>query len=982
MNKITYSVFALVVLNVWIALAKRPDFSQIPGYAETQARLLQRRSEKTVVDEHTARKRDFSSMGVKLDDDGSYLRYQADMKKGVVSLDFEETVEDLVCGPARMKITQRVTGNEHKFNTGEYISASALWKCGKNMPVYRKVTGVESEDYSADGKFLIVTVTTIDVPFTELFDYLSANTYHTGYSEMIAKKNNHKELNVEELRKNMAHYERGTRIEKIAIIEPTQYDEFSSGDDINVKWDYQPNGGENQNVNIILYSVQKDGTTSLKDDCHWEGAMTEKTAQFPSSCFTEGNRYKFGLKYNIEGSSCDIVYSSIIAYAKQSESHSLDVTKPEFGASFTSGQTLSVTWEEFEWPNGATVDVYLYKDVNGPDTLLYSYKGVSVSSKGCQFTIPAKSDVGSGSDYYIFVGYECGDYWCSEGFYSKKFSINYDAPFVITNELNDYTVYFPNFDRTVTWTTTLPSSTEIYVSVKAQYPSIIPLPDKTLTYVQTTAGALSAVVHPPKGTIFPAYYEISYDCMFFGHLCSTVSSKTFKLVDFHGKSWNVDEEKNVIAEPKYTFAKVDCDSVCKNSGASGSLFCKACDAGIDMSASATCENCYALAKGGFYDLTLEFVGSRVEAFKVGFYGQVWLQLSLSLQASAEIHKENNYNIFTHTITIAGFFVGPIHLGIGIILTGDIPITFDMEASLQGLVQSKGYIHLFAEAQYGDLFPDDQRRVFVEAQRDDDLSPSFEFNAHAEATLSAALKLGASATFADILELNSYVEGKATLHGEMEQFSGLGREKLYENSTFAFGSCRESHRLEYYLGLSASAHADAKFLFVKEPLFEKNHDFPYRPIILSGCMFPITSTGEEQKAYSKTFPVSGLNRSDIPVTDDYYLNLGIADGICESMNWPKGSLIAEIKTSDNSISGVNLTLSPYYHRSVLMSGKDQLEVEFAKVMQYSNASFYKTSVGKYFQGKFSDFNLVIVASSSSIIMPSFIILAMLVVLFVM
>jgi len=410
-----------------------------------------------------------------------------------------------------------------------------------------------------------------------------------------------------------------------------------------------------------------------------------------------------------------------------------------------------------------------------------------------------------------------------------------------------------------------------------------------------------------------------------------------------------------------------CKDLCSSS--SSSMFCKACSAGIEMSVSATCKNCWAEASAGLYGLELEFVGTTVESFEVGFYGQANYDIHANMEISAELHKNKTINVFTYSPTIAEFYIGTIEIKIIFKLSVDIPLGIDIQASMQALVETVAKMDIFAKAQYGERVPEEDKGVIVSAQIENKLAPQYEMNAHEKGNLSAGIKLGASISFSNILNLNTFVEGKASLHEEFQSFDGLGREKLIENSTWNYGSCMNSHYLEYYIDLSARAHADVSFLFVQEPLWERNYTVPSLPVILSGCMIPKETNNKTETIFSKLFEVSEVSRDAIPIKDDVVLNIGIAEEICNMMKWPKGSLLATVilsNTTNPNITGISFKLLPISNSTKQYSSKEELEVNLGKSLKYSNATFYSAVVGKYFKGKFSGIDLI---SSSSFVIPS-------------
>jgi len=952
MGKIVNLVLILVVLSGCVALAKRPDFSHVPGYAETQARLIEKRSEKKT--EGGVKIRDFGSTGFKLDEFGSYIQYQADMKEGVISLDFEESVDDIKCEPDSMTIVQRATGSEHKFVAGEYISASNLWNCSGSEPVYRKITEVLSEN--SEGKTTVVVVSTEDVHFSELFEYLSASTYHTGSAKQYIKT--FKDESKVPDNSDEANYARGNTV---VITSPNQYSNFSSGDKVLVKWEYD-SGFES--VSLKLYSVEKNGNVA-ETRYHWDCYLSDKQIVAEASCFTVGKRYKFSL----EGSDFK-VYSEIFAYDKPSTSHSINVYEPEFGETFMSGDTIPIEWEAFHWPSSSDrVNIYLYKDVNGPDSLIASVENVLISSGGYNLVVPERSKVGSGTGYYIYLGYDCGVAWCSEGFYSKKFNINFVPPFTITTDLSDNVINIPSW-RTVTWTSTGAVRGTVYVSVKAQYPSILPWPDKTLYTVEADASDGQARVYVP-GSTFPCYFEIAYDCLFMGYLCSTVTSKTFGSPQANIKRWNIDDKGKVDKE-EISVAELGCDDLCGTT--SQSLFCSACDAGIDMSVSATCEECSAQTAGGFYDLQLEFVGTEVESFEVKYYGEALFDISLDVEISAEITKEKILPIFRYPLNAVTMFLGPISFLIDIAITGSVPLELQLKASMQALVETSGFLKLFATARYGQRIKQQDRGVTVYVASTNNFEPKFEFNSFAEAAASAGLRVGVSASFVNVVGLEAYIEGKATMHGRIEKFPAKSTKNLTDQTWYNFGDCTKKHYLEYYLDLSADAHAEAQFNFVSGvPSWSKDYEWPYKPVVISGCLLPDSSKSAFEKSYTKVYTITGLNRDDVDIANDTLVNIGIADEICNITKWPKGSLVAEMVTSGKSITGINFTLHPIASKGAYNSSSEkELEQTLASSLKIANGpkSFYTKSVGKYFKGKFEGIELVTVVSSSSIIFPSF------------
>jgi len=1056
-------VFCLVVC---IASATRPDFSNVPGYAETRARLVQLRSRETA-----EVGREFGNDGLKLDDFGTFLRYRADVKRELVAIDFEDNVEDIQCGTETMAITQRVDGNEHEFTAGQYISASGLWHCdGSNAPVYRRITGVLSTDMSSDGKISVVVVSTKDIPFTEMFNSVNANTFYSGYAAQFIKevKKNTEVLEGEKMKRgeediNLTEptpylnvisgnslplaFESGITllnpdsvmvslrgkksvvfskqfvtanssyssvldidsrtlcgnytfrfnhckrdqcrllyevpvsfnyIAKILITDPTYHNEFNSGDSVMVQWDFEPNGGAPQNVTLNTYSVDKDGTMTVKPECIWKGMMAERNHTFPSSCFTLGGRYKFELVYNDDGEAISSsTFSDLITYDEPSDTHSIDVYEPDIGDYFQSGETLTVEWEPYKWNDDDTVNIYLYQDVLGPDSLLFSQTGVRVNARTLSFTIPDKSIVGSGTNYYIYIGYDCGSFWCSEGFYSKSFAINSESPFIITNEIPDDAMYSPEDTQTVTWKTTLTTPDEIYVKIRAENPSIIKLSDATLASVKTTATALSVSIKPERGSVLPVYFQIAYDCWFWGHLCTTVNSKKFNLVEFHKTLWNEDDKGN-IKEPHIVIKDLTCASEC-GSDSGSLLFCTACNAGVDMAASATCDNCHANLRAGFYGLQLDFTGTTLEFFQLGFYGRAQVGIDLNLKASAQFSKSFIRDLFSADVVSTGFYIGPVSISLTVTLTGELPVAFNLEGSMQGSIQAEGTMDFSAEAKYGQYVPQEKKGVNVIPRMTSTLPLSYSFYTHLKASSSVGFKISAFASAASILNLNTFAQVTATLNGEVDRFPALPTEKLYENSTWNYGSCLNPHRLEYDLQTKINAHADADFEFVSSPLFDVDYESPNPYIILSGCLLPMNATDDNDKVYWKFFKTSDLSRDSIPFADDV-LDVGLASELTDLMRWPKGSLITSVLTSGKSVTGVNVTLFPVTASGAQKySTRTQLEGRLAETLNDQKSAFYSGTVGKYFKGKFEEQNVesyssLPALSSSSVLSVSGVVLS--------
>jgi len=403
-------------------------------------------------------------------------------------------------------------------------------------------------------------------------------------------------------------------------------------------------------------------------------------------------------------------------------------------------------------------------------------------------------------------------------------------------------------------------------------------------------------------------------------------------------------------------------------------------------------------------MNLEFVGSQVQLFEIGFYGRAELNLSLKLDISAEITKEKIIPLVHISPSALGFYIGKVAVGLPLNLNFDIPIKFTMKAAVEAVIKTSGTHKVFATAKYGNRIEESKRGVTVYTVSDTNTSskPTFEFNAYAEATLSAALKVSVVSSFVNVINLTAYGQVIATAHADIKKFNALSTEKLYENSIKSYGSCLNQHLMEYYIQLSANAHADANFLFANTPLMEKDYEFPYKYIILSGCLLPWTPRIEEQKTYSLVYNISGLSRSKFSCSDEL-LNLGIVKDICDTTKWPTGSLTAEViigndnDSSDSnsseskntrssisdSITGINFTLRAIAtDGGFTTSSEKELEVKLKEKLSKSNAAFYKGSVGRYFKGKFTDFTLETVVSSSSFTIPSFFLLALAAILVVM
>jgi len=305
----------------------------------------------------------------------------------------------------------------------------------------------------------------------------------------------------------------------------------------------------------------------------------------------------------------------------------------------------------------------------------------------------------------------------------------------------------------------------------------------------------------------------------------------------------------------------------------------------------------------------------------------------------------------------------------------------MKASVEAVVRVRGTHHVIAIAKYGNRIEQEKRGVTAYTVSDTNTSttPTFEFNAYAEATLSAALRVSVVSSFSGIVDLNAYAQVVATAHADLQKFDALPTEKLYQNSIKSYGSCLNPHLLEYYLQFSANAHAEAQFNFANISWMKKDYVFPYKYIVLSGCLLSWTPSTETEKTYSLVYNISGLSRDKFSCTDEI-LNLGIAKEICDTTKWPKGSLIAEVivddnATTSNAITGINFTLRPIASDGGYeTSSQNELENTLKEKLSKSNAQFYKGSVGKYFKGKFSDFELVTVFSSSCFNIPSILVLA--------
>jgi len=712
---------------------------------------------------------------------------------------------------------------------------------------------------------------------------------------------------------------------------------------------------------------------TLKADCIWKGLMTEMNHTFPSSCFTLGERYKFEMIYNDDGMAVSSsIFSDLITYDKPSASHSIDVFEPDMGDSFKSGETLTVEWEPYKWNDDDTVNIYLYQDVLGPDSLLFSQNGIRVNSRTTSFTIPDESVVGSGTNYYIYIGYNCGTFWCSEGFYSKNFAINCESPFIITNDIPDGAMYFPEDEQTVTWRTTITTPDKIYVKIRAENPSILKLSDPTLASVESTATALSVKIRAKEGHILPAYFQIAYDCWFWGHVCKTVNSKTFNLINFHKVIWNEDDKGN-IKEPHINLQDMTCKSECKP-GSNSSVFCKACSAGVDMTVNAKCENCHANLRAGFYGLKLDFTGTSLEFFELGFYGRADMDIDLNLKASAQFNKSLNLNLFKKDVVSTAFYIGPIPISLKVTLAGTLPVEINTDGSLQGSVQAEGPMIFAAEAKYGQYVPEENRGVKVLPTTTSTLPLSYNYYTHVKASTSVGFNISALASVASILNLYTDAQLTATLYGEIDNFPALSTEKLYENSTWNYGSCLDKHYLEYDLRVTVGANARAEFIFVTAPLFNFSYQLPNPYIILSGCLLPMNAADEVDRVYSKFFETTNLTRDSIPFADDV-LEAGLANELTDLMGWPKGSLITSLQKSGKSVSGVNVTLLPVTASGAQKySTRTQLEGRLAETFNDLNSAFYSGAVGKYFKGKFDEQDVVsyssIPVSSSSFLSINF------------
>jgi len=307
----------------------------------------------------------------------------------------------------------------------------------------------------------------------------------------------------------------------------------------------------------------------------------------------------------------------------------------------------------------------------------------------------------------------------------------------------------------------------------------------------------------------------------------------------------------------------------------------------------------------------------------------------------------------------------------------IPISFYLYGSMQGNLQAKGPMKIMANAIYGAKLPDSKNGVTVNTDMSS-LPVDFNFNTHLKANASLGFKLIAEASVASILSLNANAQATAILDAEMKNFPALPTEKLFENTTWSYGSCLNPHYMEYDLRLKLAAHADAKFSFLSSPSYEKDYEMPGSYIILSGCLLAANETNEYEKIYSKFFETVDLARDAVPFTDEV-LNVGFANELSNKMSWPKGSIVTSVVSSNNSISGVNVTLYP-----VTATGRNkystrtQLEGRLAEATNDEDSSLYSGAVGKFFKGKFIEQNVESYSSveplssfsSSSILSVSF------------
>lgn len=684
---------------------------------------------------------------------------------------------------------------------------------------------------------------------------------------------------------------------------------YAVGETITIKWVFLPSVASKdcwlklwiRNYDDDDTEVASYGNMTISDGTRGVNVTVKDT-------WITSSQYYWELRWNCatsDSSLCSADYSDdfTITMLPVEEKISVVFLEPVEGRSYFSGDVLKIKWNHTGISaGGKDIKLALKYEAWGPDPELWSEEYTVNRDSVQEVNLTLSPALESNTQYYIEAKYNCGFLYCSKA-ETSRFSINYHRKFSILGVPPEGTQIAIGTPLTISWTASdLSPNTAVYVRLMKLYPLVRSKPYVDDAMCATTVGAGNWTYTPQEGTIFPVYFDLSYDCRIGSQSeCTRESSNTFLIPATGSWDWNYDATTGAATKHVATFF----DYSCTNCSTDPSASCPAvgvprnlCNKHMDSSVKLTCEDCYIKNTASGTDFRIEISHRKILSVRVLLWGTSHIKLGnviMNFEASWTGNGEtllHDYPIYDYSFTV-----------------GEVPITVGLDGKLYGVwaasvstsalatLSHVANITYNVEYQSGGTFP---YKFIADRTRTVTLS-DFNIAGPVEAQVTLGLKTAIEFGIHPALKIDAWIQPQIDvgIRAAIPPFQATTN-PLIPGTLWPLGNCSTNHYLEDEVNFSANIGASASAIFFGKtqatvPILEDL-------CLTSGCWLPVDN--ETINATELTFACTSLDAIGITQHDFEML---FTSEVAAALSFSRSRLITKL-TSTSPI-GITLTILP-------------------------------------------------------------------------
>jgi hypothetical protein len=347
------------------------------------------------------------------------------------------------------------------------------------------------------------------------------------------------------------------------------------------------------------------------------------------------------------------------------------------------------------------------------------------------------------------------------------------------------------------------------------------------------SGETALNVYP---TLAGMYVSASWDCQFFGYLCTQERGPVFYAPIEDNFTINYDASSN-NATTEFSFFNEDCSTLCQEPLMSiDESICSACENGVPMHLDLICSDCWSSSELLITDVNLDFEFQEVTKLSCN------IDLDTFIQTQFDLNAFGSYNISQQLTLvprmpiqgIPSFSIFGVTIALGLYSEVLGIVNFDVETTGNIVITTPFHLITSVSVDY------DSNSFDISANLTKG-NTSLDFQLSGSAYVSLAVYPNIQFDIATILDL---VIGprptiEANIYFQVPPYAGQVGEPSWIYSLYYFGSCEEPHYLRYDIQETTLIVATASILWMKKT---KTFTIEVIPLV-SGCLLPSVSVDQ-------------------------------------------------------------------------------------------------------------------------------------------